>query len=137
MESSLRVIPRQNKEDLNSTSVSLLLLCDAGIHVDYDHAVEIEGKAHSGTVTLAVIILRKFSQRHSKLLTKMLTEGSNDNSKGTNKQIVTQNELQFPEGHMPISSAQSCGACLIQKNGLCVCSYRMRSTCRRVACDPM
>lgn len=104
------MISGQNKEDLSSTSVSLLLLCDAGIHVDYDHAVEMEGKAHTGTVTLAVIILRKFSQRHSKLLTKMLTEGSNDNSKGTNKQIVTQIEPHLPEGHMTISSAQSCGA---------------------------
>lgn len=92
------MIPEQNKEDLSSTSVSLLLLCDAGFHVDYDHAAEMEGKAHTGTATLAVIILRKFSQRHSKLLTKMLTEGSNDNSKGTNKQIVTQIELHLPEG---------------------------------------
>lgn len=84
-----------------------------------------------------VIILRKFSERHSKLLTNMLTEGSNDNSKGTNKQIVTQIELHLPEGHMAISPAQSCRAWLIQKYGLGMCSYRMRLTCRKVACDLM
>lgn len=67
----------------------------------------------------------------------MLTEGSNDNSKGTNKQIVTQIELHLPEGHMAISPAQSCGAWLIQKYGLGMCSYRMRLGWRKVACDPM